>query len=481
MMSQDFKIFASLLICLALQLACSQKLSPDYTFISNYHDGRFHEARHQIEQYIQNNPDEELPEIYEIILAKMDRVLLDFSKNETDIKCELQRWFPGLEEELLKLWEESGKLEMKMIDGEKRYFRNAVANLFRIDSMAMEAKAEKEGAVPDPLGEFCLKHTTDVYNKISSGLAIDDLTRKFQVEFTITLPAGVVPAGEIIRCWLPYPRESLPRQRNVELLSVNSENYILSGNNSLQRSLYIEKESIAGQDAIFSYKATFETSPQWIDIGSDKIKPYDTSSELFRTYTSQRPPHIFFSDEIKKLAHEITYGMQDPAAKVNAIYYWINQNIPWASALEYSIMDNISEYVLRNRRGDCGMQTLLFLTLARHSGIPCKWQSGWMLHPGEVNLHDWAEVYYEGIGWVPLDQSFGLQDSDNEHVKNFYVSGIDAWRMIVNDEYSSEFIPAKTFYRSEPVDFQRGEVEWKGGNLYFNKWKYNMRVVQLLP
>jgi hypothetical protein len=480
-MPQDFKFFATLLMCLTLQMACSQNLPPDYNFIQDYHKGRFQEARHFIEQYGHENPDKELPEIYEIILAKMDRVLVDFSKNETEIKQELQRWFPELDEELMKHWEESGKLEMKIIDGEKRYFRNAIANLFRVDSTAMEVKAEKEGIVPDPLDEFCLVHTTDLYNKISSGLTMEDLTWKFQVDYTIILPAGVVPAGEIIRCWLPFPRESLPRQRNVELLSVNSEEYILADNTSLQRSLYMEKESVAGEDAIFSYSATFETSPQWFNTGSEKIKPYDTSSELFRTYTSQRPPHIFFSEEIKTLAHEITSGIHEPAAKVQSIYYWINQNIPWASALEYSIMDNIPEYVLKNRRGDCGMQTLLFITLARYSGIPCKWQSGWMLHPGEVNLHDWAEVYYEGIGWVPLDQSFGLQDSDNEHVKNYYVSGIDAWRMIVNDEYSSEFIPAKTFYRSEPIDFQRGEMEWKGGNIYFNKWKYNMKVIQLQP
>ena len=36
--------------------------------------------------------------------------------------------------------------------------------------------------------------------------------------------------------------------------------------------------------------------------------------------------------------------------------------------------------------------------------------------------------------------------------------------------------PAKRFPRSETVDFQRGEVEWKGGNLYFDKWSWNIKV-----
>ena len=36
--------------------------------------------------------------------------------------------------------------------------------------------------------------------------------------------------------------------------------------------------------------------------------------------------------------------------------------------------------------------------------------------------------------------------------------------------------PEKQYLRSEPNDFQRGEVEWKGGNLYFDKWDYNMKI-----
>ncbi|HSM47561.1 MAG TPA: transglutaminase-like domain-containing protein, partial [Draconibacterium sp.] len=150
-----------------------------------------------------------------------------------------------------------------------------------------------------------------------------------------------------------------------------------------------------------------------------------------------------------------------------------------ASALEYSIIECNPEYVLQNRHGDCGMKTLLFMSMVRSLGIPCKWQSGWMLHPGEINLHDWCEVYYEGIGWVPVDQSFGLQDSDVQEIKEFYLSGIDEYRLIINDDFGSEFDPSKKFYRSESIDFQRGELEWKGGNLYFDQWNYHMEVTKI--
>ena len=38
------------------------------------------------------------------------------------------------------------------------------------------------------------------------------------------------------------------------------------------------------------------------------------------------------------------------------------------------------------------------------------------------------------------------------------------------------FYPAKIYPRSETVDFQRGEVEWRGGNLYFNQWRWGFTI-----
>ena len=92
------------------------------------------------------------------------------------------------------------------------------------------------------------------------------------------------------------------------------------------------------------------------------------------------------------------------------------------------------------------------------------------------SLHDWCEVFYDRIGWVPLDMSFNLQKSSDKEIKEFYISGIDSYRLIVNDGIGSRLMPEKRFPRSEPYDFQRGEVEWRGGNLYFNQWNYNMDV-----
>ena len=207
------------------------------------------------------------------------------------------------------------------------------------------------------------------------------------------------------------------------------------------------------------------------------ILPYDTAGALYKEYTAERETHIRFTPRIKELAANLTVGETNPLLKAQRIFRWINDHFPWASAREYSTIENIPEYVLDNCHGDCGQVSLLFITLCRCSGIPARFQSGFMMHPRAWNLHDWAEVYFEGAGWVPVDQSFGIPTfADNPEEKMFFMGGIDSWRMIVNSDYSMPLVPEKKYPRSETVDFQRGEVEWEGGNLYFPQWSYHMDI-----
>ena len=167
----------------------------------------------------------------------------------------------------------------------------------------------------------------------------------------------------------------------------------------------------------------------------------------------------------------------DPRQKVRKLFEWINVTFPWAGAREYATLKNIPQYVLDNRHGDCGQVTLLFMTLARYNGIPARWESGFQLQPGNLNMHDWGEFYIEGTGWIPIDQSYGINAfADDDDVKYFYANGIDVYRWIVNSDFSQPLFPNKIFLRSDDVDFQRGELEWRGGNIYYNKWKWDFEV-----
>jgi transglutaminase-like putative cysteine protease len=239
----------------------------------------------------------------------------------------------------------------------------------------------------------------------------------------------------------------------------------------------MEAKAEKGLPLIFKVSYSYDSYGQYFDPDKMAINPYDKNSELYKKYTSEELPHICFTENIRHLADSITASEDNPFETVRKIYSWINRNIPWAGAQEYSIMPNIPEFVIQNRRGDCGMQTFLLMSMLRYKGIPVRWQSGWKVPPDAKNLHDWCEVFYEGTGWVPADMSYGLQYSTSQKTREFYISGIDSYRLIVNEGVAGRLYPEKKFLRSEPFDFQRGEVEWSGGNLYFDKWDYDMEII----
>lgn len=406
------------------------------------------------------------------------RIQIDFSLKEADVITRLNNYFPDLDSGMMHRWERNRKLEMRMIDGEKRYFKQAVNNLFRLDAEAKSAKIKIYGFQVDSLDLFCLDHTQKII-ELTKTKAEPVMPVKMKLNYAIKVKPNAVPEGIIIRCWMPFPREGHVRQTNIKLLKSDPQKSSIAPKSDLQRAVYLEKLALKDQPTIFNVELEVESSAQYFDLKPDDIKPYNTSDDIYKEFTAERLPQIIFTDEIKRLASRILNGETNPLVQTQKIFNWINDTIPWASALEYGTIPNIPEYVLRNAHGDCGMKTLLFMTLVRSLGIPAKWQSGWMLHPGEVNLHDWCEVYFEGIGWIPVDQSFGLQDSTDEKVRNFYRSGIDSYRLIVNDDYARELSPKKKYMRSEPYDFQRGELEWEGGNLYFNQWSWDMEVESL--
>ncbi len=73
------------------------------------------------------------------------RLLTDFSRTETEVKDYIRKYIPDVTDEQMRQWEASKALECMTLDGEKRYFRNAGPNLFRVDSACYKIKAAKDG------------------------------------------------------------------------------------------------------------------------------------------------------------------------------------------------------------------------------------------------------------------------------------------------------------------------------------------------
>jgi len=78
--------------------------------------------------------------------------------------------------------------------------------------------------------------------------------------------------------------------------------------------------------------------------------------------------------------------------------------------------------VLRVGQGDCNEHAVLFVALARASGIPSRIAAGLVYSDrvtgeGAFYYHAWAEVHFGEMGWVPVDPTFNQFPADATHVK----------------------------------------------------------------
>ncbi|MCK5737828.1 transglutaminase domain-containing protein [bacterium] len=470
--------FFSILFITAILLTAVQAAIPE-RFQRLVDAGEFSEARRLIRYDMAANP--ELSDAERLTLQfemeRLNRIEKDFVRTETEILAEIQKYIPTATTTDMRDWELEKSLEMKLIDGHRRYFRWAANNLFRINK---DAKKIKAGKVPaeKKTGAFVLeKHLEQIVKTAAAEKYPFVVPQRFRVTYTLSVNANAVPAGENIRAWLPFPREVNGRQTDIELISTRPNRHLLAGNDHLQRSLYVEATAVADKKTIFQVIFEYTGHARFQPINPKIVRPLTPEeTEELVPFLSERAPHILFSTEMQELAAKLVGNETNSARKAQKIYQWIDSNISWASAREYSTIPNISHYCLVNKHGDCGIQTLLFMTLARIAGIPTRWQSGFVTDPQKAGMHDWGRMYLPPYGWVPVDQSFGLRKSKHSQVKWFYFGSIDTYRLVVNDDYSQPLYPAKIYPRSETVDFQRGEVEWQGGNLFFDQWDWDLDV-----
>lgn len=402
------------------------------------------------------------------------RLLSDFSLTFDEGADLIIAAHPGLSREDVREFARKKYVEVKNIDGADRMHRKSVKNVELLNP-EYNGGWKYRGATASP------KRISYVDSVIrhAKGELPDGGAHRVRYSYTITVPTVDALRGDTLRAWMIYPLES-DRQSDVRLISSSHPVVISTPGQSDHRTIYFTAP--AGDSVtVFSYEAEFTTRGQYFHPDSIRanIKPYDKESEVYRKYTAFDNPHIVYAPG---LAKSIVGDETDPFACSEMVYDYIIKRYPWAGAREYSTIECIPQYVIDEGHGDCGQVSLLYISLMRSLGIPARWESGWMLHPGELNLHDWAEVYFEGVGWVPVDTSFGrYTSSPDPEIQQFYSHGMDSHRLAANLTVSGNFYPEKRYVRSETVDAQLGEVECTKGNIFYPGWNRKFNLISVTP
>jgi len=117
------------------------------------------------------------------------------------------------------------------------------------------------------------------------------------------------------------------------------------------------------------------------------------------------------------------------ALAVQSILTGPNSTYTWDLDELESGEDPIKHFLENTRRGYCIHYASVGVMLLRSLGVPARYASGYVVKPASFvlqedgscvaevidrNGHAWAEVYYDGIGWVPIEMTPGYATTSGD-------------------------------------------------------------------
>jgi transglutaminase-like putative cysteine protease len=417
----------------------------------------------------------------EFELDRLERIRKDFPNTKDELFAELKGSVKDVTADEYDRWLAEGRFDSREIDG-KRYFVNTgVSDLFfRYPELDARRTPAKDTAV---MQKARLESVTAIRKAALAEKTPYVLPKRFHVTMTVTAKASAAPAGQIIRAWLPIPR-SYPFQDDFELTAASPSVSNTDSKESPIRSVYLEQPAKKDAPTPFKIEYEYTTHAVSFDIKPEDVRPCDPNDPAVKGFTGEGP-HVVFTPEMRALSQKIVGDETNPCLKAKKCFDWIADNIKYSYAIEYSTIRNISDYCRTKGYGDCGQEAMLFITLCRLNGVPARWQSGWNTFSRDKSNHDWSEIYLAPYGWMPADPYMGmwamhyataLTPEQKRQIRDFYFGGLDQYRMSANSDHNQTLRPPKQSMRSDDVDFQRGELECGGKNIYLDQFSYSLTV-----
>lgn len=385
----------------------------------------------------------------------------------------LQEAVEGFRPEELTELMDSDYADWIYVEGKPHFRDNLAENLFktRADYAARRRKKpEGESAENRFLQEALRQMQAD------GGM---ERTLRLRSRLRLCEEAGA-EAGETVRVWLPLPGVGAQVKAvrilddGVKGMPAGSVKRVrIAPKTAWQRTIFWEAAWQPGMEFAVEYE--YDVAAGYVDLWGDPGAQKDPRLSAWRTRyacmdaaeeddLSEQPPHIVFSPMLRALTDEIAGGETRPLEKARRIYDFVTTKIRYSYMRSYLTLPVIPEYAAAGRKGDCGVQAVLFITMCRIAGIPARWQSGLYANPGRVGNHDWARFYTREYGWLYADCSFGggAHRAGNEEWRRFYFGNLDPWRMPSCRRFQSDFEPPMERLRSDPYDAQSGEAELSG-------------------
>lgn len=387
--------------------------------------------RLQLERILASRIPSQYPYSYEEALALLRKNIRDFK-----------------DEELETLWEEN-TADWIYINGRVRFHELFFDNLMKTRD---DYGARFLGTLEDNEKNASLLRENVRLMEEHGGRTIH---MRLLTRLSLTPEAEKACIGKTVHVYMPLPVE-YAQVRNLRLLGFEGtagEPVSVDNGSYPQRTARFETVIRGGE----VWQTEFEFDNETV------FRNPDPSQVLFSQpsfYTGEEAPHIRFTPYLRELTRSVTEGEENPLLAAEKIYRFITSQVKYSFVRSYSTVEDIPEFTAANRKGDCGFQALLFITMCRIAGIPARWQSGLYATPLTVGSHDWAQYYVAPFGWLSADCSFGgsaFRQGDEKR-RAYYGANLDPYRIPYASQFMHSFSREEEGLRDDPYDNQSGEV-----------------------
>ena len=387
--------------------------------------------RLQLERILASRIPSQYPYSYEEALALLRKNIRDFK-----------------DEELETLWEET-PADWIYINGRVRFHELFFDNLMKTRD---DYGARFLGTLEDNEKNASLLRENVRLMEEHGGRTIH---MRLLTRLSLTPEAEKACIGKTVHVYMPLPVE-YAQVRNLRLLGFEGtagEPVSVDNGSYPQRTARFETVIRGGE----VWQTEFEFDNETVFRNPD---PSQVLSSQPSFYTGEEAPHIRFTPYLRELTRSVTEGEENPLLAAEKIYRFITSQVKYSFVRSYSTVEDIPEFTAANRKGDCGFQALLFITMCRIAGIPARWQSGLYATPLTVGSHDWAQYYVAPFGWLSADCSFGgsaFRQGDEKR-RAYYGANLDPYRIPYASQFMHSFSREEEGLRDDPYDNQSGEV-----------------------
>ncbi len=117
--------------------------------------------------------------------------------------------------------------------------------------------------------------------------------------------------------------------------------------------------------------------------------------------------YLITGDLVKDKAREIIGKERNTYWIARKVFQWVIDHMEYERTGGWDVAPTL----IKRGTGSCSEYTFLFIALCRAGGLPARFEAGTSMRGDEASVdavyHRWAEVYFPGYGWVPIDPSRG--------------------------------------------------------------------------